>query len=56
MFNSESAVKCPHCSGAGFKFKVGEGAICCHFCKGKGDVSAMEAFVYYWHEMLTTVK
>ena len=25
MFNSESAVKCPHCSGAGFKFKVGEG-------------------------------
>nr|DAS11450.1 MAG TPA: DNA-directed RNA polymerase [Caudoviricetes sp.] len=52
----EKESKCPHCSGAGFKFRVGEGQYVCPFCKGKRDISAMEAFVYFWHEALTTRK
>lgn len=56
MIEVQGRTKCPHCHGAGFKFNVGEGQYVCLFCKGKGNVSAMEAFVYYWREKLTTVK
>lgn len=54
MLLSKGESKCPHCHGAGFKFKIGLGQIDCPFCEGKGNVSAMKAFVYQWHEALTT--
>lgn len=52
MLFSKGESKMSHCHGAGFKFKVGLGQTDCPFCEGKGNVSKMDAFIYYWHEHL----